>query len=185
MWDYNKLFTDGNIIGIKNCYRGKVFNNAVNTTTSITWLEGYKNEELSCKNQYVDVDDKIKHGYTTDFEIQYIIRLDEHGNVAEKIFDRERDIDSKKMPELKDGIFIRIAEKDNLSDDTLAYVDLNKDKLIFQDGGHESVSRISKWNFLKVVEVYDEDCINFDTCRFHKPIWRDFEYENYLEKVNK
>lgn len=183
MWDYNKLFADGNIIGIKNSYRNKIYNSVIDT--NMIWFDNYKNEGLCYKEVYVNEDKEIIEGYTTDFEIQYIIRLDEHGNVVEKIFDRERDLDSKKMPELKDGIFIRITEKDNLSDDTLAYVDLNKDRLIFQDGGHESVSGISKWNFLKVVEVYDEDCINFDTCRFHKPIWRDFEYENYLEKVNK
>lgn len=179
MWDYDKLFADGNIIGIKNSYENTIRNSVINAMCDMSWINNYKNRELCIKNA------KTIEGYTTDFEIQYIIRLDEHGNVSEKIFDRERDIDFKEMPELKDGIFIRIAEKDNLSDDTLAYVDLNKDRLIFQDGGHESVSGISKWNFLKVVEVYDEDCINFDTCRFHKPIWRDFEYENYLEKVNK
>ena len=107
MWNYDNLFADGNIIGIKNCYRDKVFNNVVDVTTSVTWLEGYKNKELSCKNQYVDVDDKIKHGYTTDFEIQYIIRLDKHGNVVEKLFDRERDMrpEPEPMPELENGMF--------------------------------------------------------------------------------
>ena len=122
MWDYDKLFADENVIGIKNCYRDKVFNNVVDVTTSVIWLEGYKNEELSCKDQHVDVDDKIKHGYTTDFEIQYIIRLDEHGNVVEKLFDRERDI-QEPMPELETGMFIRLADKTDWKDNAIAYVD--------------------------------------------------------------
>ena len=132
MWDYDKLFADGNIIGIKNCYRDKVFNNVVDVTTGVTWLECYKNEELSCKDQHVDVDDEIKHGYTTDFEIQYIIRLDEHGNVVEKLFDRDIDM-PKPMPELETGMFVRVPISG------VGFVDAEHNRIIYQTGGYDLI----------------------------------------------
>ena len=101
MWDYDKLFAEGNIVGIKNCYENFIFNQVIDSSEPGFWIDGYKNNELSCKKQYV-VSNKTKYSYTTDFEIQYITRLDEHGNVVEKLFDRERDIkpEPESMPEL-------------------------------------------------------------------------------------
>ena len=43
MWDYDKLFADGNIVGIKNCYRNKIFPNSIDDTTNTAWLNDYKN----------------------------------------------------------------------------------------------------------------------------------------------
>lgn len=175
MWDYDKLFADGNIIGIKNCYRDKVFNNAVDITTGVTWLEGYKNEELSCKDQYVDVDDKIKHGYTTDFEIQYIIRLDEHGNVVEKLFDRERDM-PKPMPELETGMFVLIFNY-NHTETRLGYINAEKNMIIYQSGGWDYIDE----NKDEILKVYSNNCICFNGCVEHRVIWRNPEYQAYLD----
>lgn len=171
MWDYDKLFADGNIIGIKNCYRDKVFNNAVDITTGVTWLEGYKNEELSCKDQYVDVDDKIKHGYTTDFKIQYIIRLDEHGNVAEKVFDRDRGM-AKPMPELETGMFVRV---NAYGESKLGFVDAEQNHVIYQSGGYDFIddNDINSCGIVsKIVEVYGKDACAFDFCTEDDLIWR-------------
>lgn len=183
MWDYDKLFADGNIIGIKNCYRDKVFNNAVDITTGVTWLEGYKNEELSCKDQYVDVDDKIKHGYTTDFKIQYIIRLDEHGNVVEKLFDRERDM-SNPMPELETGMFIKLADKTNWGDNTVAYVDYQNNRIIAKEGWYEKLSNRDEWQYLKIVEVFSKSICCFNQCVDSRVIWRSLDYQTYLDSKN-
>lgn len=179
MWDYDKLFADGNIIGIKNCCRDEVFNNVVDVTTSVTWLEGYKNEELACKDQYVDVDDKIKHGYTTDFEIQYIIRLDEHGNVVEKLFDRDRDM-PRLMPELEDGMFIRVMFKNNPYDQALGFINLKRGQIVYQDGGYDLISNMNHWMKTKIVEVYAPEVMSFTLCKHNRPIWRDPEYQAYL-----
>ena len=181
MWDYDKLFADGNIVGIKNCYRDKVFNNVVDVTTSVTWLEGYKNEELSCKDQYVDVDDKIKHGYTTDFEIQYIIRLDKHGNVVEKLFDREVDM-LKPMPELETGMFVRVIDNGNMDYTVLGYVDIQNCRIIYQDGKYNDIVELKKLTgMVDIVEIYSRRTKCFNQCLGNDTlIWRDPDYQGYL-----
>lgn len=110
MWDYDKLFAEGNIVGVKNCYKNFIYNQIIDFGKNSFWVNCFQNNELSCKNQYV-INDEDSSEYTTDFEIQYIIRLDEHGNVVEKLFDREVDM-PKPMPELKDGMFGKIGTFD-------------------------------------------------------------------------
>lgn len=184
MWNYDKLFADGNIIGIKNCYRDEVFNNVVDVTTSTSWLEAYKNDELCCKDQHVDVDEIIKHGYTTNFEIQYIIRLDEYGNVVEKLFNREKDM-PKPMPNLETGMFIRIADRTSWRDNTIAYVDHQNDRLIAQKGWVETLSKKDEWHYLRIVEVFSKNVCCFNQCVDNSVIWRSPEYQDYLDsKVN-
>lgn len=187
MWDYDKLFADGNIIGIKNCYRDEVFNNVVDITTNVNWLEGYKNEELSFKHQYVDVDDKIKHGYTTDFEIQYIIRLDEHGNVIEKLFDREVDmkLEPEPMPKLETGMFVRVK---NYNETKLGIIYTEANHIIYQDGGYDFVYEdeiMGKGIYSQIVEIYNQDACAFDYCEDDVLIWRDPYYQAYLDSKSK
>ena len=90
MWDYDKLFAEGNVVGL--LYPdGEIvpipckFREESNIENLIQY---YGNKDLKCE----------------DYKIQYIIRLDEHGNVAEKLFDRDRDM-KKPMPKLEDGMF--------------------------------------------------------------------------------
>ena len=161
MWDYDKLFADRNIVGIKNCYRDKVFNNVVDVTTGTSWIEAYKNDELCYKDQYVDVDEIIKHGYTTDFEIQYIIRLDEHGNVVEKLFDREGDM-PKPMPELETGMFVRV---NGYGGSRIGFVDAENNHVIYQEGGYDFIDDDDingRGIASKIVEVYSKDTCAFD-----------------------
>ena len=101
MWDYDKLFAEDNIIILKNKQLNKIFPSVI------------EERKFWGDNGYVDwfkyFNDRLSF-YTTnfDFEIQYIIRLDEHGNVVKKLFDRKRDMkpEADPMPELKDGMFI-------------------------------------------------------------------------------
>lgn len=177
MWDYDKLFADGNVVGIKNCYRNKVYNNVVDVTTGITWLEGYKNEELSCKDQYVDVDDTVKHGYTTDFEIQYIVRLDKHGNVVEKLFDRETDMkpEPNPIPELKDGMFVKVHSCEN-DEDILAFI--YNGRVIYQDGDWDEICDIMNEDYNLILEVYSPETLCFKDCEECNLLWRSPNYQS-------
>lgn len=185
MWDYDKLFAEGNILGIKNCYENFIFNQVIDFSEPTFWVECYKNNELSCKGQYV-VNDKIKHSYTTDFKIQYIIRLDGHGNVVEKLFDREMDMkpEPEPMPELKDGMFIRVAFKNNYLDQNLGFVNLSQGRIIYQEGGFDWVDNIKTWKEAKIIEIYDPGTLSFHSCRYTTPIWRSTEYQTYLDSKN-
>lgn len=179
MWDYDKLFAKENVVGIKNCYKNFIYNQIIDFNENSFWVDGYKNNELSCKKQYV-VSDKVGHSYTTDFEIQYIIRLDEHGNVVEKLFDRERDMKNP-MPELEDGMFIRVLFRDNPYDQTLGFINLKRGQIVYQDGGYDLISNMNHWIKTKIVEIYAPEVMSFTSCKHNKPIWRDLEYQAYLD----
>ena len=97
MWNYDKLFTKGNVIGLKDTKENKLYTHVVYEKED--WMD-YFNDSLTYK---------VKNIASI---IQYIIRLDEHGNVVEKLFDRDRDI-QETMPELETGMFIKLADKTN------------------------------------------------------------------------
>lgn len=184
MWDYDKLFAEGNIVGVKNCYRNKIFPTSIDDTTSTAWLNTYKNNNLCCKDQDINVDDVV---YATDFEIQYIIRLDEHGNVVERLFDRERDMkpEPEPMPELETGMFVKFADKANWEDNTVAYVDHQNNRLIAKEGWFEALSRKDEWQYLRIVEVFSKNVCCFDQCVDNRVIWRSPEYQAYLDSKYK
>lgn len=173
MWDYDKLFADGNIIGIKNCYENFIFNQVVDLEEPASWLEGYKNSDLNYKKQHVAIGEI--YSYTTDFEIQYIIRLDEHGNVVEKLFDREVDM-PKPMPELETGMFVLIFNY-NHTEIRLGYINAERNMIIYQSGGWDYVDD----NKDKILKIYSINCNCFDGCSEHRVIWRNPEYQAYLD----
>lgn len=179
MRDYDKLFAEGNILGIKNCHENFIYNQVVDFSEPGFWIDGYQNNGLSCKKQYV-VSDKIGNSYTTDFEIQYIIRLDEHGNVAERLFNRERDME-KPMPELETGMFIKLADKTNWRDNTVAYVDYQNNRIIAKEGWYEKLSNRDEWQYLRIVEVFSKSVCCFNQCVDNRVIWRNPEYQAYLD----
>lgn len=171
MWDYDKFFAEGNIIGIsptKNEVINLVcskFNHNIDGFRNL-----YSNNDLSYKN----------------IKIQYIIRLDEHGNVVEKLFDRDRDMkpEPEPMPELKDGMFIRVAFKNNYLDQNLGFVNLSQGRIIYQEGGYDWVDNIKTWKEAKIIEIYDPGTLSFHFCRYTTPIWRSPEYQDYLDSKN-
>lgn len=175
MWDYDKLFAEGNIVGVKNLYTKQVFNSIVDTCSYDYWFDDYKNNELSSKNCKVDVDYEVGHSYTTDFEIQYIIRLDEHGNVVEKLFDREFDM-PKPMPELETGMFVLIFNYDH-TETRLGYINAEKNMIIYQSGGWDYIDR----NEDEILKVYSNNCNCFNGCIEHRVIWRNPEYQAYFD----
>lgn len=169
MWDYDKLFAKGNILGIKNCYENLIFNQVIDFSEPGFWIDGYQNNELSCKDQYV-VSDKIGHSYTTDFEIQYIIRLDEHGNVVEKLFDRDTDM-PKPMPDLETGMFVRV---NGYGGSRIGFVDAENNHVIYQEGGYDFIDDddINDCGIVsEIVEVYDKDTRAFNFCTKDNLIW--------------
>lgn len=169
MWDYDKLFVEGNIVGIKNCYRNKVFNSVIDESEGTSWFVGYKNNSLSSKNQRVDIDNNIGSGYTTDFEIQYIIRLDDKGNVVERVFDREKDM-PKPMPELETGMFVKCYSSYR-NESSLGMIYSNH--VVYQNGGWDYISDLTED---VIVEVYSTEALCFNGCQDPHLIWRNPKY---------
>lgn len=178
MWDYDKLFAEGNIVGVKNCYENFIYNQIINPSENSYWVDCYQNNELSCKEQFV-INDKNGSEYTTDFEIQYIIRLDEHGNVVEKLFDRETNM-PKPMPELETGMFVLIFNYDH-TETRLGYINAEKNMIIYQTGGWDYINE----NEDEILKVYSNNCNCFDGCIEHRVIWRNPEYQAYFDSKSK
>lgn len=152
MWDYDKLFAEGNIIGL--LYPdGEIvpIPCKFRKTSNVENLNKYYgNENLSCE----------------EYKIQYIICLDEHGNVVEKLFDREKDMPFS-MPELKHGMIIKINYKDR---ETLGYVDKHRDLVVYQDGTYDAMDSYKDWMETDIVAIYDDvEC--FNQCDRYDPIW--------------
>ena len=169
MWDYDKLFAEGNIVGL------------LYPDGEIVPVLCKFREESNIENliQYYGNKD-LKY---EDYKIQYIIRLDEHGNVVERLFDRERDM-PKPIPKLETGMFVRVGEhKDNV----LGFIDAENNHIIYQDGGYDFINSDGFWDGVvsTIIEVYGKDTLGFSYCRNDEVIWRSPEYQDYLDsKVN-
>ena len=183
MWDYDKLFAEGNIVGIKNCYHNCVFNRIV-TNKPMFWVECFKNEKL-CDRAECLINENSNITRETDFEIQYIIRLDEHGNVVEKLFDREKDmkLEPKPMPELETGMFVRVIDNGNMDYTVLGYVDIQNCRIIYQDGKYNDIVKLKKLTGkVDIVEIYSQRTNCFNQCLGNDTlIWRSPEYQAYLD----
>lgn len=172
MWDYDKLFAEGNVVGIKVLSSNKFYNYIVdnrNINNNHFWSY-YKNNTLT------DKDD-------SDFEIQYIIHLDEHGNVVEKLFDRERDMkpEPKPMPELKTGMFVKVKDYEEIK---MGFVYAEENHVIYQEGGYDFIYEdeiMGNGIVADIVEVYSEDACAFEYCDEDVLIWRDPDYQSYLD----
>lgn len=157
MWDYDKLFAEGNVVGL--LYPdGEIipipckFREESNIENLIKY---YGNKYLKCE----------------DYKIQYIIRLDEHGNVVEKLFDREVDMPNP-MPELETGMFVRV---NAYGGSRIGFVDAENNHVIYQEGGYDFIDDddINGRGIIpKIVEVYGKDTCAFDFCTKDDLIWR-------------
>lgn len=161
MWDYDKLFTVGNVICV-----GDIIS-SVDEFNIMDWRDNYANKELT-------------HKALSNGKIQYIIRLDGHGNVVEKLFDRERDMESKPepMPELKTGMFVRVAGYDDSG--SLGFIDVENNHIIYQSGGYDYIKdeQYSEGVMYNIIEVYDKSARCFDGCRSKNHlIWKDPKYK--------
>lgn len=173
MWDYDKLFAEGNIVGIKNEVEGRF------GVYQIT-----KDKELPREARYYNFgkrwdDFKNANLARSVIFIQYIIRLDEHGNVVERLFDREKDM-LKPMPELETGMFVRVGgHKDN----KLGFVDAENNHIIYQDGGYDFIDDEGYYSGIAsdIVEVYGKDTFGFRYCRSDEVIWRSPGYQAHLD----
>lgn len=157
MWDYDKLFAEGNIVGL--LYPdGEIvpvpckFREESNIENLIQY---YRNKDLKCE----------------DYKIQYIIRLDEHGNVVEKLFDRERDI-PKPMPKLGDGMFVKIySPYRNESSFGLIY----NNKVVYQNGEWDEIYDLTED---VVIEIYSAEALCFNSCQEPYLLWRNPKYQS-------
>lgn len=160
MWDYDKLFAEGNVIGIKVLSSNKIYKYVVDNESigNNSFWSYYKNDILS------DRDD-------SDFEIQYIIRLDEHGDVVEKLFDRDRDM-AKPMPKLETGMFVRV------ENEGLGFIDAENNHVIYRSGSYDLIDDEGYVSGIasKIVEIYSENACGFSYCNEDVLIWRDPNY---------
>lgn len=160
MWDYDKLFAEGNIVGFKHSDEDQICPYIIYEKNDCM---DYFNDSLCYKSK--------------DFisEIQYIIRLDEHGNVVEKLFDREEDM-PKPMPELETGMFVLIFNY-NHTETQLGYINAERNMIIYQSGGWDYVDE----NKDEILKIYSDSCNCFDGCSEQRAIWRNPEYQSYLD----
>lgn len=169
MWDYDKLFAEGNIVGVKNEVEGRF------GVYQIT-----RDKELPREARYYNFGKRWDDFKNTNLArsvifIQYIIRLDEHGNVAEKLFDRDRDM-KKPMPKLETGMFVRVNEH---GDSHIGFVDAENNHVIYQEGGYDFIYNdgINDCGIAStIVEVYGKDTLAFNFCDENVLIWRKPEY---------
>lgn len=168
MWDCDKLFAKGNVVGLKDTKENKLYTHVVYEKED--WID-YFNDSLSYKPKNIAS------------EIQYIIRLDEHGNVVEKLFDRDKDMVNP-MPELETGMFIKLADKTNWKYNTVAYVDYQNNRIIAKKGWYEKLSNRNEWQYLKIVEVFSKSVCCFNQCVDSRVIWRSLDYQDYLDSKN-
>lgn len=165
MWDYDKLFSEGNIVGIKNEVTKE---SGVYQITHSKQLP--KDAQYFQYGKYWDVFANTILA-RSDIFIQFIIRLDEHGNVVEKLFDRERDM-PKPMPELKTGMFVRVNGYD---DNRIGFVDAENNHVIYQEGGYDFIDDDDIGGHgiaSKIVEVYGKNAYAFNFCIKDNLIWR-------------
>lgn len=160
MWDYDKLFAEGNVVGLKY----KETNTIISVDTynlKDALFKYYQNNLLESSNQ----------------QIQYIIRLDEHGNVVEKLFDREKNM-PKPMPKLETGMFVRV------EDEGLGYVDTINNRIVYQLRGYDDIN--GEFGIISdIIEVYGKESCSFDGCMVDEPIWRSPDYQTYLDSKSK
>ena len=157
MWDYDKLFAEGNIIGFSSI-KDKIINFVCSKSNhNIDGIRNlYSNNDLS----YLET------------KIQYIIRLDEHGNVIEKLFNREKDM-LEPMPELETGMFIRIP---NVG---LGFINIENNHVFFQNGTYDYVTEVKP----NIVEIYKKGTLGYSDCTVKNLIWHNPKYLYCFDSV--
>lgn len=88
---------------------------------------------------------------------------------------------SKPMPELETGMFVKLVDKTNWRDNTVAYVDYQNNRVIAKEGWYEKLSNRDEWQYLKIVEVFSKNVCCFNQCVDNRVIWRSPEYQDYLD----
>lgn len=185
MWDYDKLFAEGNVVGLRNIQENRIFPATVKERKY--WgKEGYVDwSELF--NKTLSTGNKGKYEEYS-FEVMYVIHLDEHGNVVERLFDREKDMPSNPMPDLEDNMFIRVQYYDYSEDlyhpdrkTVLGYVDMIHNRILYQDGRFAKIEdgKIKLIGCDEIVEVY-KGANSFGGCLDYCRIWRNDDYQSWL-----
>lgn len=157
MWDYDKFFVEGNVIGIGEDGR------------EVAIIQLGKLNTPYIKKCFSNITLTDNHRY-----IKYIIKLDSSGNLVEKIFDRERDVNLNPPPKFTHGMFIRIKYKAD-EDTVLGYVDTIRNLIIYQDGTCDNLKSGIEWINYDLIEVYDSSTVCFKQCNDIEPIWKRFK----------
>lgn len=175
-WNFDKLFADKNIVGIKNEYTGEVFPWLVDTLEESqnnlynNLMQLYANDKLKYHSDCVCDEGKE---YATDFTIQYIISLNNDGTIKEHIFSRERDMPNP-MPELKTGMFI-VLTVDGDKEFTGVIIG---NSIVYKDGEYDKVNDVLRLedDTDYISKVYAPTGEGFDNLIDYSPIWVNTEY---------
>lgn len=165
-WDFDKLFAVGNVVGVKNIPMGRVFvHEVVKSEWSCEW---------SCEECFMDWKEYKNPTLTRSdgcFQIEYIITIDEHGNVIEKLFDRKRDMPKvSTMPELKVGMFGEVLwwngrdfEVDE--EEYFGQFLVMPDGIVIYKEGYDNLDMlcefIEEYECAVITKVYGDDCFCF------------------------
>ena len=145
MFDYDKLFAEGNIIGLRNKELDYIFVHRIYSkdiqkvlkdedTAFVNW-DNYKNERLAI----------------FDMEIAWIATYDENYCSFEVIFNREKDM-PKELPEIKDGMFVHITDGEDYDSGLGVVVG---DKIVYQDGGFDMVDTVLGNTFFYIDKIWN------------------------------
>ena len=164
-WNYDKLFAVGNLLGIKNKEQNKIYWHSIEfgdygTNTKHSYIQIYGNEKLSCAKN-------------NNYEIAYIISLNDDGTVKEHIFDRERDM-AKPMPKLETGMFIEVKV-----DREIEFIGvIVGNVVIYEDGGFDTLNEMLSVQDADyyVSKVYAPTNAGFESITNCEPIWVNKEY---------
>lgn len=155
MLDYDKLFAPGNVIGVKRSGINKIYVISITYDADIDKFNIYRNPNLSST-------------YNNErFEIEYIIRLDDTGNIKEELFNRSK---MPKMPDFKTGMFIKVIDIQSHRS-YLGYVNVELDRIIYQDGDWDILSEVITYDgdLFKIFEIYK--CDGYNECIRENLIW--------------
>ena len=84
------------------------------------------------------------------------------------------------MPELKTGMFVRVAGYGDSG--SLGFIDVENNHIIYQSGGYDYIKdkQYSEGVMYNIIEVYDKSALCFDGCRSKNHlIWKDPKYKAY------
>lgn len=169
MWNFDELFTEGNVVGIKDILDDEIFVYTVlnkrywNKEYTINW-SNFKNNKLLCQS--------------LGEQIEYIVKLDNQGNSI-ILFNREKDMPDARF-ELKNGMFVTVVFDDDYSMPVHGYVDMDRNTIIYQNGSFDYIDRMIDSKYSKIVAIYSDDVYCYNQCVNYNIEWINNDYKKYL-----
>lgn len=181
MWNFDELFAEGNVVGVKGKHDEDIIIYVINDENVVSWND-FKNDDLDC--------------HYLGEQIEYIVKLDNHGNSI-VLFDREKDIPiSFSMPELKNGMFVKFAWWDTRKkcfenskcEMGTVFPDFGK---VFTETGRsyylKNIEKITNEGSYQqiLIAIYSDKIKSIKDCGSVVPIWIHPTYKKYMDNIEK